>query len=92
MWIKSEVGKNINSDEVCSFHISQLTRGEFAVTATYRDSQYCQVAMFSHKEDAQKFLDRMMGIVGGKIWKIDRTDWHYTSHKKDHKETRHGGS
>ena len=92
MWIKTRIGSYVNSDNVFEFKICQLKSGDIALTAITTSDEFSTLAIFSNKEDAQKYLDRMMKVVGGRVFEVDMSEWNYSGHKKDHKEIRKGGS
>ena len=92
MWIRTGVGNYVNSDNVFTFCIQQLKSGDIALTATTASDEFSTLAIFHSKEDAQKYLDRMMKVVGGRVFEVSMEEWNYSGHKKDHKEKRHGCS
>lgn len=92
MWIKTSMGDYVNSDNVFEFKTCVLKSGDVALTATTASDEFSTLAIFHSKEDARKYLNRLMKVVGGRVFEVSMEDWNYTGHKKDHKEKRHGGS
>ena len=92
MWIRNEIGNYINADNVYDIKISPLKSGDVGIRVGFSGTEYNYIAMFNTKEEAQEYLDRMMKVVGEKIWEVNKEDWEYTGHKKDRKEKRRGGS
>ena len=92
MWIKTTLGDYVNSDHVFEFKICMLKSGDIALTAITASDEFSTLAIFHSKEDAQKYLDRMMKVVGGRVFEVSMEEWNYSGHKKDHKEKRHGCS
>ncbi|MBQ7705365.1 MAG: hypothetical protein IJT73_08080 [Selenomonadaceae bacterium] len=93
MWIKTCEGVYLNSDLLNEIYIAPSKIEGYIISAIKNsESRPRLIAEFNAKEDAQNYLDRMMKGLGTRIWEIDMGDWNYTGHKKDHKETRHGGS
>ena len=91
MWIRTTTGNYVNSELVQKFTVSVSKLGGYNIAAqVINDVEF--LAVFQNKEDARKYLDRMMKVVGGRVFEVDMEDWNYTGHKKDHKEIREGGS
>ena len=93
MWIRTYNGTYINSDRIFTTYLADSKYEGCVIGAKVdNDSRPVTIAEFNTREDGQLFLDRMMKACGIRIFEVDKADWNYTGHKKDHKETRHGGS
>ena len=91
MWIRTTSGEYVDSEKVVQFNVSVSKLGGYNVSAQHF-SGCVFLARFETKEDAPKYLDRIMKVVGGRVFEVYMSEWNYAGHKKDHKETRHGGS
>lgn len=91
MLIRTTIGNYIHWENVTSIIITELPSGDYSVTAFYTGG-FSSIAMFHNKAEAQEFLDKFVKNFGERVIVADMAEWNYTGHKKDHKETRHGGS
>lgn len=95
MWIRTYTGAYINTAFATMFYTSEsrLHEGEWSAMVRLRGAdKSVALAVFNTNEDAQNFIDKLMGVTGERKYKVDMSEWNYTGHKKDHKETRRGGS
>ncbi len=93
MWIKTCQGIYLNSDLINEFFIAPSKIEGYVISAIKNsETRPRVVAEFNTKEESQNYLDRLMKGIGNRIWEVSMADWNYTGHKKDHKETRRGGS
>lgn len=92
MWIRTTLGEYLNVDNLFKLQITELKSGDFAITANSIADAYATLAIFRSREDAQKYLDRMMKAFGEKIFEVSMEDWNYAGHAKTTKTKGHGGS
>lgn len=94
MWIRTYKGGYVNSDKCTSFYVVDSHKGDGCViqAKVENEERPFTIAEFNNREDARLYLDRMMKSTCVRIFEVDMAEWNYTGHKKDHKETRRGGS